>query len=115
MSSVDALLESRGGYDWPDGVQIDELQELDELSIHTRNSTYEIVVTAPETGRIFVRGGAHFPTFTAACLRGSAIGGAILKRGGIYPGFRLEIEADGRRIVTSAVEWIDINSPAASQ
>lgn len=110
-----AQLESWSGYDWTDGVQVDELRELDALSIRTRNSIYEIVVTAPAKGLVLVRGGAHFPSFTPAKLRGSTIGGSILKYGGVYPGFRLEIEADGRRIITSAVESIDLNPPSSEQ
>ena len=110
-----AQLDSWNGYDWADGIQIDDLKELDTLSIRTRNSTYEVVVTAPSTGSVMVRGGAHFPSFKAARLRGSTVGGSILKRGSIYPGFRLEIEADGHRIVTSAVESIDVNLPSSEQ
>jgi len=113
--STSAQLESWGGYDWTDGVQLDELHELDALSIRTRNSTYEIVVTAPNKAQVLVRGGAHFPSFQEATLRGSTVGGNILKRGGVYPGFRLELEADGRRIITSAVESIDLNPPSSEQ
>lgn len=110
-----AQLESWSGIDWSEGVQIDELHELDALSIRTRNSTYEIIVTAPDKGQILVRGGAHFPSFTAATLRGSTIGGSILKRGGVYAGFRLELETGGRRIITSAVESIDLSPPSSEQ
>lgn len=110
-----AQLESFSGFEWTNGVQIDELRELDALSIQTRNSTYEIVVTSPGTGQVLVRGGAHFPSFTPARLCGSSAGGCVLKRGGVYPGFRLELEADGRRILTSSVESIDRNPPSTEQ
>jgi hypothetical protein len=113
--STSAQLDSWGGYDWSDGIQIDQLHELDALAIRTRNSTYEIVVTAPGKGQVLVRGGAHFPAFKEATLRGSTIGGSILKSGGVYPGFRLELEADGRRVITSAVESIDVNPPSSEQ
>ena len=115
MATTGTQLESWSGFDWNDGVHIDDLHELDALSIRTRNSTYEIVVTAPAKGQILVRGGAHFPSFTAAKLRGSTVGGCVLKSGGVYPGFRLELEADGRRIITSAVESIDLNPPSSHQ
>jgi hypothetical protein len=108
-------LESWSGIDWSEGVQVDELHELDALSIRTRNSTYEIIVTGPDKAQVLVRGGAHFPSFTNATLRGSTIGGCILKRGVVYPGFRLELETDGRRIITSAVESIDLNPPSPEQ
>jgi hypothetical protein len=113
--SASTQLESWSGIDWSEGIQIDELHELDALSIRTRNSTYELIVTGPDKGQVLVRGGAHFPAFTAATLRGSTIGGNILKRGGVYPGFRLELETGGRRIITSAVESIDLSPPASEQ
>ncbi len=110
-----AQLESFSGLDWANGVQIDDLRELDAVSVQTRNSTYEIVVTSPETGQVLVRGGAHFPSFTQARLSGSSVGGCVLKRGGIYPGFRLELEAHGRRILTSTVESVDRNPSSTEQ
>lgn len=110
-----AQLESFSGLEWSNGVQIEEMRELDALSVQTRNSTYEIVVTSPGTGQVLVRGGAHFPAFTPAHLSGSSVGGCVLKRGGVYPGFRLEFEAQGRRIVTSTVESIDVNPNATEQ
>lgn len=112
---TDAQLDSFSGLEWSNGVQIEETQELDALSVQTRNSTYEIVVTSPGTGQVLVRGGAHFPAFTPARLSGSSAGGCVLKRGGVYPGFRLELEAQGRRIVTSTVESVDLNPHSTEQ
>jgi hypothetical protein len=108
-------LESFSGLDWSNGVQIDELRELDTLSVQTRNSTYEIVVTSPRTGQVLVRGGAHFQAFTPARLSGSSVGGCVLKQGGVYPGFRLELECGGRRILTSTVESVERNPPYTEQ
>jgi hypothetical protein len=113
--ATSAQLDSFSGCDWTSGVQIDELRELDALAIQTRNSTYEIVVTTPETGHVLVRGGAHFQSFTPARVCGSSVGGCVLKRCGVYPGLRLELETEGRRILTSAVVSIDVNPPAAHQ
>ena len=110
-----AQLESWSGYDWDDGVQVDALHELDHLSVRTRNSTYEILVRNPSSCDVLVRGGSRFPTYTPARLCGCSVGGTVLKRGGIYPGFRLELELDGRRLLTSAVESVDVDPPAREQ
>lgn len=115
-STTRAPLEAWSDHDWTNGVQIDELHELECLSVHTRNSTYQIIVRAPESGEILVRGGARFPTFTPARLCGSSTGGSVLKRAGIYPGFRLEFETEGRRrILTSPVVSIEFDAPASEQ
>jgi hypothetical protein len=104
-------LDSWNRLDWEGGVQLDELNALDGLTVTTRNSTYEFVVMSPEKADVLVRGGSRFPSFTPAQLRGCSIGGSILKRGGVYPGFRLEIEADGQRILTSTVRSVDLTPP----
>lgn len=109
-ATAGAPLEAWSGHDWTNGVQIDELRELDCLAVHTRNSTYEIIVRTPASAEVLVRGGARFPSFTPARLCGSSTGGSAVKRAGIYPGFRMEIEtADGRRILTSSVVSIDVD------
>jgi hypothetical protein len=110
-----ALLDSWTQHDWTNGIQIDELPELEWLSVRTRNSTYQIVVTTPSTGEILVRGGARFPAFTPARLCGSSAGGSVLKRFGVYPGFRLEFEVDSRRIITSPIMSIELDPPTAKQ
>ena len=109
-----AQLDSWSGFDWSDGIQIDELRPLDMLSVHTHNSVYQLIVRNPESGEILVRGGSRVPTFTNGHLSGSSIGGAVLKRGGIYPGFRLEIEVDGKRLLTSPVISVEVD-PAPSK
>ena len=100
-------LETCAESDWTDGVQIDELGELESLSVRTRNSTYELVVTSPATAEVLVRGGSRFPEFTAARVCGSTAGGRLVTRTGIYPGLCLELEQDGRHIHTSAVIAVD--------
>lgn len=108
------VLDEWAEHDWSDGIQIDELSELDALSVRTHNTTYEIVVTSPATGDVLVRGGARFPTFTAARLLGSTNGGNLVKRSGIYPGLRLELQRTGRRIITSTIVSVDF-APQGSE
>lgn len=93
---------------WSNGVQIDELRPLEGLSVRTRNSVYQIVVTEPSSCGVLVRGGGHFPEFTPARVCGSTARGSLVKRAGIYAGLHLEIERDGRRIVTSTVMSVDV-------
>lgn len=89
--------------EWSDGVQIDQLAELESVFVRTRHTIYEIVVTSPEAGDVLVRGGARFPTFTQARVSGSTAGGNLLKCAGIYPGLRIEFQQQTRRILTSTV------------
>jgi hypothetical protein len=89
---------------WSDGIQLDELPELESLAVRTWNSVYEQIVGCAHTGDVLVRGGRYFPVFTRVQLLGSSAGGSFLKRLGIYAGLRLEFLIDGRRIITSPVE-----------
>jgi hypothetical protein len=75
-----------------EGIQIDALQDLEMLTVRTRNSTYEIMVLRPRTGDVLVRGGLFFPAYTLARLAGSSLGGSIFKRHGVYVGFSMELQ-----------------------
>jgi hypothetical protein len=101
-----ALLDTWSAHAWSDGVMVDRLSALDRLTIRTRHSIYELVVTAPERAEVLVRGGAFFPVFTRARVAGSSLGGSFLKVHGIYVGFRMEICDGARVIVTSPVERV---------
>jgi hypothetical protein len=85
--------------EWKDGVQIDLMEELTTLAVQTSNSLYEITVLNSYTGEVLVWGGEFFPLRTPVRLEGSACGGSILKRRGIYVGLRMEI-------VPQSVEFI---------
>src|SRR5262249_37942485 len=47
--------------EWPDGVRIDELKELDTLVVETAHHTYELTVVNPCTAEVLIRGGTFFP------------------------------------------------------
>jgi hypothetical protein len=98
-----ASLERWSSAGWSEGIQIDELVELESLTVSTWHTVYEIIVLTGDTGKVLVRGGRYFPAYTAAQLVGSSVGGSFLKRLGIYRGFRLEFLLEDRRIVTSPV------------
>ena len=107
------LLSSWSAHDWREGVCLDELALLERLVVQTANSTYEIVLVAPDQARILVRGGAFFPVFTPARLAGSSLGGSFLKLRSVHVGFRLEISTDGGFIITSPVRSVDVSPPIA--
>ena len=109
-----ALLNSWYSYEWRDGVHVDHLVAFDRVTVLTRHSTYEIVVTSPATGEILVRGGTFFPDYTRVRLAGSTLGGSFLKLRSIHVGFHMEFAIEGGVIITSPVRTIAIGSNAAS-
>jgi hypothetical protein len=103
-----ALLDTWASRPWKDGLQLDRLRELDELSVRTRNNLYRIVVIAPARGDVVVQGGRFFAERTRAHLAGCSLGGSFLKTRGIYVGFRMEILVGRETIITSDVQSIQI-------
>lgn len=103
-----ALLDTWAAEEWTNGVQIDQLGELETLSVETMNSIYEITIINPATAEVLVRGGQFFPERTEAQVSGASFGGSFLKLHGIYVGFKLELLSDGRRIITSPVRRIGL-------
>ena len=86
------------------GVALRQLEPLTELMVQTRNTSYRIVVS--HEADIVIQGGTFFPDPTRAHVEGSSVGGNLLKIGWIGVGLRMEIVAEGRRIVTTAVRSI---------
>jgi hypothetical protein len=101
-------LETWSRREWTDGVQIEDLNDLETLVIKTRNNIYEITVICGRDGEILVRGGQFFPQKTAAQLAGATFGGSFLKMRGVYLGLSMEILHEGRTILTSPVESIGL-------
>ena len=93
-------------YDWDNGLLIDDLSPHDRLTVFTRNSIYEIIVTSPQAAEVLVRGGAFFPEFTAAHVAGSSMGGSFLKLHGVYAGFQLELVGDDGPVITTRVRRV---------
>lgn len=107
------LLSSWSAHDWRGGVRVDEMAALERLIITTANSTYEMVLVAPASANVLVRGGAFFPVFTPAHLAGSSLGGSFLKLRSVHVGFRLELGTDRGFIITSPVRDVTIAPPIA--
>jgi hypothetical protein len=103
-----AALDAWSGHSWDAGVQVDRLRDLDTVRVCTRNTVYEITVVSAETGESVVVGGRFFPEHRRAVILGCSLGGAFLKLRGIYCGFSLELYSTGTRIVTSAVQSVEV-------
>jgi hypothetical protein len=101
-----ADLETWSKHPWTDGLQVDALQDLETLSVRTRNSTYEITVLSGRTAEVLVRGGRFFPEYTSVRVAGSSLRGSFLKLHGIYLGFSMELQHHGQTIVTTEVQSI---------
>jgi hypothetical protein len=103
-----AILDTWSQDPWTNGLQIDDREDMEKLSIQTWNSLYEITIIEGRSGEVLVRGGQFFPELTSARLAGATLGGSFCKMRGIYVGFRMELQADGHRFVTTPVESIGI-------
>jgi hypothetical protein len=103
-----AVLDTWADGPWTNGVQVDRMEDNERLVVRTWNSLYEIIVIDGPSGEILVRGGRFFPELTPARLTGATLGGSFCKMRGIYPGFRMELHADGQRTVTTPVESIGV-------
>ena len=108
-----AILDNWLNHPWTDGVQINKMENLESLLVRTENNLYEITIIESRTGEVMVRGGRFFPQFTRARLAGCSLGGSFLKMFGIYLGFKMEIHADGRCIITSPVQTISLVTGSA--
>ncbi len=100
---------------WTNGVQIEQMDEMQKLLVRTRNSLYEIMVTDGWRGEIVVRGGQFFPHATPARLAGATFGGSILKLRGIYIGLQMEIHGDDGPMLTTRVKMIAVEGTAPGQ
>jgi hypothetical protein len=106
-------LSAWSAHDWRGGIQVDDMAALERLIVTTANSTYEIILVAPASANVLVRGGAFFPVFTPARLAGSSLGGSFLKLRSVHVGFRLELGTDRGSIITSPVRCVTIAPPIA--
>ena len=103
-----AILDTWSNDPWTNGLQIDDREDMEKLAIRTWNSDYEITIIEGRSGEILLRGGQFFPQLTPARLTGATLGGSFCKMRGIYVGFRMEINANGQRFVTTPVESIGV-------
>ncbi len=98
-----AILDRWSEKEWDNGVQIEQMAELEQLAVRTRNSVYEITILNGLTGEVLLRGGEFFPERTPVRLEGSTLGGSILKWRGIYVGLQMEIVPEPAEMVSRVV------------
>lgn len=103
-----AVLENWANADWTDGCQVDQLADMQPITVITRNHMYEMFVIAGTEGRVRVRGGLFFPEWRDATLAGCSLGGSFLKLRGVYAGFCMELYVDGEAIITSPVQKLTL-------
>jgi hypothetical protein len=95
-----------------EGVHLRQLTPFTTLLVRTTNSLYRIVVT--DGCRVYVQGGAFFPDPTSAYVEGASVGLGVLKLGCIAIGLAMEIQAGGRRVLTSPVRAITTERTAVA-
>ena len=110
-----AVLDMWSKNPWRNGTQIDELEQMQRIHVRTVHSLYEITVIDGRNGEILVKGGEYLPDLTEGQLTGATLGGSFCKVRGIYPGFKMEFVANGRRLVTSTVQTVSVFRPESPQ
>ncbi|HSL69087.1 MAG TPA: hypothetical protein VK864_02540 [Longimicrobiales bacterium] len=93
-----------------DGIDVRSLETGTTLLVQTRHTQYRFVVLNGTRLLVLVKGGDLFRRGTQARLNGATSGGSALKAGWICQGSRVELSAGGRRVVTSPVQSITVES-----
>ena len=106
-----AMLDAWSQDPWTNGTQINELADMQQIHVRTLYSLYEITVIDGRNGEILVKGGKYIPDLTQGQLAGATLGGSFCKMLGIYPGFRMELVANGLRLITSTVQTVSVFRP----
>jgi hypothetical protein len=99
-STLDGFVAAATGL----GVALGSVQPLTALVVETRNTRYHIIVR--DSDEIVIQGGSFFPDPTPAHFEGASLGSSLLRLGWIGLGLRMEIRANGQRIVTTPVRTI---------
>ena len=93
-----------------DGLAIESLDVGTTVVVCTCNSEYRVIVLDGPRRSVLVKGGLLLLDDTPACLQGASVGGSFVRTGWIGVGLRLEILVDRKRIVTSRVRSVTIES-----
>jgi hypothetical protein len=93
-----------------EGVALEALEAGTVLNVVTRHSDYRLVVLDPVRRRVLVSGGWLFPEETEVRFEGATAGGSVVKIGWIGADLRLEMSMGLRRITTSRVMSVTIES-----
>ena len=108
-ATLDGFVEDLGD---ASGIYLRDIEPMTTLTIRTCNSHYQVIVSRDTS--VIVQGGQFFPDATPARIDGSGFGGSLLKVAWIGVGLRMEIFANGQRIITSPVRDISIQRHAST-
>ncbi len=97
------------------GIDFQSLEAGATVHVHTKYSSYRLVVTDPENGAAFVTGGRLFPESTPIRVEGATAGGTAIKPGWIGVGLRLEMLNLKDRVTTSVVRSVTVVAPPVSR
>jgi hypothetical protein len=92
------------------GVAIGRLVPGTRLTVETRNSRYRLTLLGGAAPGVLVEGGCLFAGPTPAVLIGASAGGSLLKEGWIIPGLRMELSSEDRRVISSPVRSVTIDT-----
>jgi hypothetical protein len=93
-----------------EGIAIESLEPGTTLTVRTVNSQYRLIVIDGARHRVLVEGGDRFPEATPVVLQGSSADGSLVKTGWIGVGLRVELRVGPRRILTSRVRSVAIDT-----
>jgi hypothetical protein len=92
------------------GLMLDGLAAGTPIVVSTRHSSYRFVIVDASQRQATVVGGKMFPERTEVRIEGATTGASVVKPGGIIVGLRLELSMGLKRITTSSVMSVDVQS-----
>ncbi len=123
MAAYDSMLEAPPQpleqmvleYGCVDGIDFQSLEVGAIVHVHTKFSSYRLVVTDPEGGAARITGGRLFTEPTPVRVEGATAGGSAIKAGWIGVGLRLELLNSTNRVTTSVVRSVRVEQPPMSK
>ena len=94
-------------------IKLGTCREFDRILVETRHSVYEMIVLSAECGDVMVRGGIFGEQFQRATVTGATFGGSAVQLRAIRIGRFLELTVGGKTLVTSSVQAVSHQRPAA--
>jgi hypothetical protein len=89
---------------------LDGLAAGTPIVVSTRHSSYRFVVVDAAQRQATVVGGKMFPEQTEVRIEGATTGASVIKPGWIVVGLRLELSMGLKRITTSSVKSVAVES-----
>jgi hypothetical protein len=90
-----------------EGIQLDGLRPMSRLIVHTRHSTYRLVLLGPGPW-VSVQGGKHFPRPSEVLFRGTCLEGDSPEASWLLVGRSMELWGYPGRVITSPVCAIEV-------